>query len=342
MRVLITGGADLIGRAISSYLHERGWDIHIIDVAADPDLPGATYAACDILDFEGVRAQMRGCDAVVHMAALRNPYYGPGQDVYRINTAGTFNVFEAAAKEGIRRVVQASSINVLGCMWNLTDFSPRYLPLDEDHPGITTDPYSFSKQQIEDIGAYFWRRDGISSTALRFPGITEAKMYRSPANRDRRDTSCAHLDELAALPEPERGALLADVRRQSLAWRAGRPMEYPAKSAATPPLEGLEAFVWRAYTFDRANLWASMDERDAAQAVEKSLTADFTGAHPLFVSDSHNWLDYDSQTLMRIFFPEVREYKLQLVGSEALVSIDRARNLIGFEPRYSAHGGEND
>ncbi|MBK8136760.1 MAG: NAD(P)-dependent oxidoreductase [Chloroflexi bacterium] len=342
MRVLITGGAGLIGKAITSYLQERGWDIHIIDVAVDPELPGATYSVCDILDFDGVRAQMHGCDAVVHMAALRNPYYAPGQDVYRVNTAGTFNVFEAAAREGIRRVVQASSINAIGCMWNTTDFSPRYLPIDEDHPGVTTDPYSFSKQQIEEIGAYYWRRDGISSTALRFPGITEAKAYRSPQYWERRSRTRSYLDEFAALPDAERDALLAEVRRQSLAWRAGRPMEYPAKSAGIPPADNLETFVWRAYTFDRANLWASMDERDAAQAVEKSLTADFSGAHTMFVNDSHNWLDYETNALARLFFADVREWKRPLTGSESLVSIERARNIIGFEPRYSAHGGEHD
>jgi nucleoside-diphosphate-sugar epimerase len=40
-------------------------------------------------------------------------------------------------------------------------------------PAITTDPYSFSKQIMEEIGAYFWRREGLSSVFLRLPGVYE-------------------------------------------------------------------------------------------------------------------------------------------------------------------------
>src|SRR5689334_13356578 len=125
MRVLITGAAGFIGRVITGHLLERGYEVRLIDLAAAPDLPD--YTACDIMDFEAVRGQARGCDAVVHMAALASPLKAPGQEVYRVNVLGTFNVFEAAAKEGIRRVVQASSINAIGCAWNTGEFSPRYL-----------------------------------------------------------------------------------------------------------------------------------------------------------------------------------------------------------------------
>src|SRR5690242_12278797 len=113
MRIFITGGAGLIGKAAAARLLETGHEVHLTDLAAETDAPHTTYAACDIMDFNAVQKQMRGCDAVVHMAALRSPMFGPGQDVYRINTVGTFNVFEAAAKHGIKRVVQASSINAI-------------------------------------------------------------------------------------------------------------------------------------------------------------------------------------------------------------------------------------
>ena len=53
-------------------------------------------------------------------------------------------------------------------------------PIDEDHPTYTTDPYSFSKQVIEDIGAYFWRREGISSVFLRFPAVYDMDEGKTP------------------------------------------------------------------------------------------------------------------------------------------------------------------
>jgi hypothetical protein len=87
-------------------------------------------------------------------------------------------------------------------------------------------------------------------------------------------------------------------------------------------------------------LWTSIDVRDAAQAIEKSLIAEFEDAHPLFVNDAHNLLDYDSHTLARLFFPDVTLWKSPVPGSGSLVSFNRARDLIGFEPQYSAHRGD--
>ncbi|MFN8530142.1 MAG: NAD(P)-dependent oxidoreductase [Anaerolineae bacterium] len=346
MRVLITGGAGLIGRAVASRLHARGDEVRLIDTAppetltAPPrdvpyfpfDVSNLPYTVCDILNFDELAAHMHGCDAVVHMAAVRNPFYAAGHDLFRINTSGTFNVFEAAAKNGICRVVQASSINALGCAWNLGDFSPRYFPVDEDHPSFTTDPYSFAKEQIEAIGAYFWRRDGISSTALRFPGVyAPPAPTATPTPSSRRTRMLEFLRAFSALPDHERQSQIDAVHQQTLAFRAARSLEYPAVSPWSKSSETPAELLWNAYALDRYNLWAWIDVRDAAQAVEKSLTAAFTGSHVLFVSDRFNFLDYDSHELARLFFPEVSEWRQPISGSESLVSNRRARDLIGFE-----------
>jgi len=338
MRIFITGGAGLVGGAVAAHLVERGYDVHLTDIVTETDVPHSTYAVCDIMDLHAVREQIRGCDAIVHMAALRNPMSGPGHDVFRINTVGTFNVFEAASKEGIRRVVQASSINAIGCAWNITDFSPHYLPVDEEHPMLPTDPYSLSKQHVEDMGAYFWRRDGISSVALRFPGIYRASQRQSSEWSERRHAMRAFLDRFVMLPEDERERQIAVVRQHCLAFRAERMLEYPEQKWRIPVVEGVNEYLLYAYMFDRFNLWASLDERDAALAVEKSLTAPLEGSHNLFVNDTHNSLGYDSQTLAQLFFPQVTERNHPLTGSESLVSVNRARDLIGFEPQYSLIG----
>jgi nucleoside-diphosphate-sugar epimerase len=334
MRIFITGGSGLIGRAVAARLLDSGHEVHLTDLAPETDAPHTTYARCDIMDFDALCEQMRGCDAVVHMAALKNPLFGPGQDIFRINAAGTYNVFEAAAKSGIRRVIQASSINAIGCAWNIVEFTPAYLPVDEAHPVSTTDPYSFSKQTIEEIGTYYWRRDGISSIAMRLPGIYRAGVRQTSESIERRRSMRELLDTLAALPEAEQQHQLAAVREQCLAFRAKRPLEYPEGSWKIPPVDGIDPRLSQMYTFDRYNLWASLEERDVAIAVEQSLTADFEGSHALFVNDTHNSLDYDSPTLARLFYPGVPQ---NLTGSESLVSVSRARELIGFEPRYSVH-----
>ena len=86
--------------------------------------------------------------------------------------------------------------------------------------------------------------------------------------------------------------------------------------------------------FGRSNFWASIDARDSAQALEKGLTADYEGSHPIFVNDSVNGAGVDSELLVRTFFPEVEGRTHPLQGQETLVSIDKARDLIGYEPEY--------
>lgn len=337
MRVLITGGVGEIGLAVSNRLAARGYDLRLIDILPESQVTNKHYRYCDIMDYQSLFAQVQGCDMIVHLAALKNPFAGPTQDVFRINVAGTFNVFEAAAQAGIRRVVQASSINAIGCGWNLGDFLPRYFPLDEDHPSVSTDSYAFSKKMVEDIGAYYWRRDGISSTALRFPGVYPADYLNSPDYLRWRDKMLHFLEEFTQLSHTEQRQQLAQVHPLSMHYRAARLMEYPYRESQAIDIGLIHEQLWRAYTFDRYYLWTWLDARDAAQAIEKSLSADYEGSHVLFINDHHNTLNYDSRVLANLFFPQVAEWKQSVTGSEALVSIERSRQLIGFEPEHSVH-----
>lgn len=334
MRVLITGGTGAVGKATVERLVNNGWEVRVIGRRPGFELPGAEYQVCDITNFADVRGQMRGFDTVVHLAAVPNPRVSPGPDVFHINTVGTFNIYEAAAEEGIRKLVQASSINAFGCFWGNTDITPQYLPIDEEHPTYTTDVYSFSKNVIESIGDYYWRRAGISSVALRLPAVfSEARMTSEDARAQRRKTR-ALIDEFAAQPEDQRLARLATVRAAAIAVRQQGIMEYPAAAQGWQPgAFGEDPLNW-VYNFDRLNFWAYVDEKDSAQSIEKGLTADYEGSHALFINAATNWLDYDSQTLASLFFPEVTEFKTMLTGSEALVNIGKARSVIGFNPEY--------
>ncbi len=335
MRVLITGGSGRIGKAATKRLLQNGWDVHIFDRASTGEASGTTYVQGDILDYGALLKATRDCDAVIHLAAIPSPFLDSGPDVFQINTAGTFNVFEAAAASGIRRVVQASSINAIGAFYSTGDIHPQYFPIDEQHPVFTTDPYSFSKQLVEEIGAYYWRRDGISSVALRFPGVYSSAYMEDETYRQRRARIRELLDELVSQPEREREARLADARQRVLDYRGKRLLEFQPE----PPQQIINSLfedpLFGTYIADRFNFWAYIDERDAAQSLEKGLTADFEGAHALFINSAYNALDYDSQTLVRLFFPEVSDFKRELTAATTLISIERARALIGFEPEYS-------
>jgi nucleoside-diphosphate-sugar epimerase len=287
-----------------------------------------------VRNYDALREQMRGCDAVVHLAAIPQPVGSPAPEVFRANCLGTFHVFKAAEGEGIRRVVQASSINAFGAVWGTTEPHVDYLPIDEEHPTFTTDSYSFSKGIVEEIGAYFWRRAAIPSVALRLPWVRPVRVAEDERFRQGQRRRRAAVDELAALPEPEQRARVAALRQCVSDYRAKRPFDYWPKG--TRPQRPAEADdpLFGVYHIDRFNFWACVDERDSAQAIDKGLTADYEGSHVLFINDCRNALDYDAETLARLFFPDVEERRKPLEGPASLVSIDKARALIGFEPEY--------
>ena len=153
MRILLTGGTGEVGRTTTDRLVSRGHDVRVIGRRAGISIDGAEYRSCDILDYQALKQHTRGCDVVVHLAAIPNPWMGPSEKIYETNCNGTFNVYQAAAEEGIKRIVSASSVNAVGYFWGSKEFELSYLPVDEAHPTYTSDPYSFSKQILEEIAA---------------------------------------------------------------------------------------------------------------------------------------------------------------------------------------------
>ena len=171
MKILVTGGTGSVGRSAVERLIQNGHEVKVIGRRIDMEIDGGEYQSCDITDFESIREQVKGMEAVVHLAAIPSPMSHTGQEIFRINCMGSFNVYRAAANEGIKRVVSASSINAFGYNYGMKSFPLKYFPIDEDQIGMTTDPYSFSKQVLEDTADYFWRREGISGICMRLPGV---------------------------------------------------------------------------------------------------------------------------------------------------------------------------
>ena len=101
------------------------------------------------------------------------------------------------------------------------------------------------------------------------------------------------------------------------------PAEHPIRS---------RPWTGRRTVLGVTNLWTSIHAEDSAQAFERGLTAEYEGSHPLFVSQAENRAGVDSETLAQMFFPVVVR-KRPLQGRESLVSIERARQLIGFDPQ---------
>ena len=333
MRILITGGNGLVGTPIVERFVALGWEAHVIGIEPDVDIPGATYAQCDICAADSLNEHVAGCDAIVHLAAISSTYPQPNPVVFQVNVAGTFNVFNAAEKAGIKRIAQASSINALGGYWGCDDRQFDYFPLDEAHPTHTTDAYSLSKQLVEDIAAYFWRRCGISSVSFRLPAVwsdalIEAREIKKDLSRKRRA-----LDAFCQLPAAEQSQRISAVRERALALRAAHVMEYEAAQAGVFDRDAPKHDpLFASYFFDRFNYWTFIHTDDSTRAFELAITSEYDGAHALFVNSDRNYLAYDSETLLSLFYPDVTRRKTEISGDQALVNIQRVRDLLGFQP----------
>ena len=146
------------------------------------------------------------------------------------------------------------------------------------------------------------------------------------------------LAKFEQLTEDERRSRVRAAIEREEATRAERLKEQPweqqrqrwerMRTQGPPPPEMMVCF-------GRTDFWAIINVLDATQAIEKGVTADYEGSHPLFVNDSHTTAGVDSERLVSYCFPEVTTWKRRVVGTETLVSYDRARALIGFEPEHS-------
>ena len=328
MNILVTGGTGTVGRAAVTRLVSNGHRVRVIGRQKNITVDGAEYRPCDITDFGCLREQMRDMEGVVHLAAIIHPSMAPGQEIFFVNCTGTYNVYRAAADEGIKRVVCASSINALGYNFGIVDFDLFYFPIDEEHPTFTTDPYSFSKQVMEQTAAYIWRREGISSVCLRLPAVYEITEGRQNVLREFVTRSKQDYDALMALSAAEQGERAQQIVDRFERLRTERAWEQPRENLGMgipdAPL-----------MFGRSNFWTSIDSRDSAQAIEKGLLADYGGSFPLFINDSHNFTGIETETLAHIFYSQVKTRKRPIQDTESLVSINKARSLLGFEPEHT-------
>jgi nucleoside-diphosphate-sugar epimerase len=169
MRVVVTGGSGLAGRAVVAHLVDQGCNVTNVDLV--PGSGEAPFRRADLVDLGQVYGALRGADAVVHFAAIPRPTFDVPDVVFRTNVMSTFNVLEAASALGVSRVVVASSVSVLGFPFNVQPLAPRYVPIDEDHLSLPQDAYALSKHLGEELAVGFARRGGMSVLSLRFPWI---------------------------------------------------------------------------------------------------------------------------------------------------------------------------
>lgn len=186
MRVTVTGAAGTLGRVVVARLLERGYEVLGVDTRP-VDIAGARTLPVDLRDLGQVYGALAGAGAVVHAGAIPAAGMRTPEMIYANNVEGTFNVFEAAATLGIRRVVYASSVAALGFPFQYRQSEPLYVPIDEAHPLLPQDPYALSKAAGEETAAAYARRGAGSAASLRFSTILHPRNYRQFIDRARDD-----------------------------------------------------------------------------------------------------------------------------------------------------------
>jgi UDP-glucose 4-epimerase len=210
MKIAVTGGNGDMGRSLIPYLIEQGHSITSIDRALPAEYtPGVSHLIADTSDFGQFVAGIRGCEALVHLAAIRAPVHHPDPVVYAENTIGSYNALSAASALGIKRVCMASSINAIGGAFSR---SPKYdyFPVDEQHPTYAEDPYSLSKWVLEQQGDAFARRyEWMSIASLRFHWLLHERPVAVRYTADWNEVAIKHLWAYTLLGEANRAILLS-------------------------------------------------------------------------------------------------------------------------------------
>ena len=191
-RVMFTGGSGKAGRHVVQHLVDHGYQVLNLDTKP-LDNPKVRTLVTDITDsgqvFNALSSYMglhefdsdlapQPVDAVVHFAAIPRIMLVPDNEVFRINTMGTYNIIEAATKLGIKKVIIASSETTYGLVFNHRHRDPEYFPLDEDYPVDPRDSYALSKICNEKTAQAFAGRTGADIYAIRIGNVVEPDEYR--------------------------------------------------------------------------------------------------------------------------------------------------------------------
>ena len=171
--ILVTGADGFIGSHLTEALVRSGFKVRAfvyynsfnswgwLDQCADDVKGQFEVFAGDIRDPHGIKEAMKGCDAVLHLAALiAIPFSYKSPDTYvDTNIKGTLNVLQAARELGVKRVVHTSTSEVYG--------TAQFVPITEDHPLQGQSPYSATKIAADQLAYSFYSSFDLPVVTLR-------------------------------------------------------------------------------------------------------------------------------------------------------------------------------
>src|SRR5216110_3562216 len=183
--VLVTGMSGLIGGALRRQL-EGTYDLRALNRRA---VPGVKCHQADIADLDAIAPAFEGVDTVVHLAAVTGSVES-FEPILRGNVIGTYNVFEAARRAGVRRVVYASSgATVSGYERDMPyaalaagryDDVGAWTTLTHETPVRPSGVYGASKVWGEALARHYADAHGLSVLCVRIGHVTAEDRPRAP------------------------------------------------------------------------------------------------------------------------------------------------------------------
>ncbi|GAB7531436.1 NAD(P)-dependent oxidoreductase [Pseudomonas sp. 3A(2025)] len=169
-RLLITGAAGRLGRVLRKHMQAFADELRLTDIA---DLGTAAaheeLVRCDLGNFADVLALAESVDMILHAGGV--PLENTFANILNGNIVGTYNVYEAARQQGVKRVIYTSSNHAIG-------FYDRTETLDASVAHRPDSLYGLSKCFAEDLGRYYWDKFGIESVNLRIGSSFEKPLDR--------------------------------------------------------------------------------------------------------------------------------------------------------------------
>jgi uronate dehydrogenase len=159
-KLVLTGAAGALGsklRAPLAAMCDQLVSNDLVD-GLDDLAANETYVQADVSDLAAMEALTKDADMIVHFGAIADE--APWDDILQSNIIGAYNIWEAAYRNGVRRVVYASSVHAVG-MHLKTDT----IGLDAPHRPDTY--YGLAKCFAEDLASLYWDKRGIEAVCMR-------------------------------------------------------------------------------------------------------------------------------------------------------------------------------
>lgn len=158
-RILLTGAAGGLGKILRERIKPWADVVRLSDIGEmAPAGEGEEVVRCDLADKAAVIKLLEGVDVVLHFGGISTE--NTFENIMAANIAGTYNLYEAAHKNGVKRIVFASSNHTIG-FYKTTDY------IDADSPTRPDSLYGVSKCFGESLSRYYYDSVGIETVCLR-------------------------------------------------------------------------------------------------------------------------------------------------------------------------------